>query len=67
MQRGFLPDFDDRTGGEPGFWVAGEPKRNPRTKRVIVRTDAMYAVVAYRCSGCGYVELYAPQQIGTDA
>ena len=64
MIEGFLPDFDDRTGSEPSVWVMGQPERHHTTRRVTVRSDSMYAVVAYRCAGCGYLEFFAPRQVG---
>jgi hypothetical protein len=63
MLPGFLLDFDDRTGSEPGLWVAGYPERHPRTGHIIVPSNALYQVVAHRCTACGYVELYAQQKL----
>lgn len=63
MLPGFLLDFDDRTGSEPGLWVAGHPERHPQTGHIIVPSNALYQVVAYRCAACGYVELYAQQKL----
>ncbi len=34
MEQGFIPDFDDRTGGEPQYWVRGWPARNVQTGQI---------------------------------
>jgi hypothetical protein len=59
MEHGFIPDFDDRTGAEPQFWVRGSPERNPQTGTVQVRDHNLIPLTAYRCPHCGLIQLYA--------
>lgn len=59
MEVGFLPDFDDRTGSDPQYWVRGEPNRNPHTGRIQIRSHDAFPLTAYRCPLCGMVLLYA--------
>src|SRR4051812_44145439 len=47
MEHGFIPDFDDRTGGEPQFWVRGSPERHPQTGNVQVRDHNLIPLTAY--------------------
>ncbi len=43
----------------PPFWVAGPPERSMWTGSK-VRGKETHPFVAYRCTRCGFVELWAP-------
>ncbi len=58
MVQGFVADYTSGVAALVASWHAGQPKKKlvghtkaPRAKGVPMR--------AYRCQGCGFVELYA--------
>ena len=58
MEEGFIPDFGHYQYVRPLRWVEGKPERSFWTgTKVGDRREAN--VSAYRCTACGYVELYA--------
>ena len=60
MEEGFVPDFAHSTI-LIGSWHAGKPK-----KSFLRRTDVSFKdgipIGAFRCSKCGFLELYADQR-----
>lgn len=58
MDQGFVLDNSDR---EVGQWAAGAPLKSfwLRTK---LPDEELVPIGTYRCSSCGYLELYARQE-----
>ena len=58
MVAGFLPDFAPYNNALISSWYEGQPEKSiwwgHKTKGV-----RAYPLVAFRCSACGFVELYA--------
>jgi len=59
MEPGFLLDHSHHAFGKPGVWVEGEPERSLWFG---VKTGGRprFTVAAFRCPGCGSLELFAP-------
>lgn len=57
MEAGFIPDF---TYGTilPSSWVEGVPEKNWRGL-IKTRDRRNIAITAERCTGCGFLEMYA--------
>ena len=65
MDRGFIPDeYQDRN--EVTVWVQGQPERSLETGTVDLSGTRMWHVVTYRCTGCGYLESYARDELQGD-
>ncbi|MCP5101426.1 MAG: hypothetical protein GY943_38255 [Chloroflexi bacterium] len=60
MEAGFLID-SIKKWFVPLKWMRGAPKIKPILKHQYDR--GVYRVKAYRCSACGYLELYAKNNI----
>src|SRR5215216_2526677 len=62
MDRGFIPDeYHDRN--EVTVWVQGRPERSLETGAVVLSGTRMWQVVTYRCTGCGYLESFARDEL----
>jgi hypothetical protein len=61
MQEGFLPDFGDGAIARPGVWARGRPAKGWLVGLFgqRMRRSEQVPITAYRCSACGYVEIYA--------
>jgi hypothetical protein len=62
MVRGFIPD-EYRDRNEVTVWVQGQPERSMETGTVVLSGTRMWHVETYRCSGCGYLESYARDEL----
>ncbi len=62
MEHGFIPD-EYRAHNEVTVWVAGQPERSLETGSVVLSGAQMWQVVTYRCTGCGYLESFARDQL----
>ena len=62
MERGFIPD-EYRDHNEVTVWVQGLPERSPETGWVVLSGTRMWQVVTYRCTGCGYLESFARDEL----
>jgi hypothetical protein len=62
MVRGYLLD---RTHGGfgVGTWLEGAPVRTSFPDFVRLRLERSIPIVSYRCTGCGYLELYARPEL----
>jgi hypothetical protein len=62
MVRGYLLD---RTYGSYGMgtWIEGPPERSSSSDLVRPRLERSIPIVSYRCTGCGYLELYARPEL----
>jgi hypothetical protein len=62
MVRGYLLD---RTHGGFGMgtWLEGPPARSDSFGMVRPRLERSIPIVSYRCTGCGYLELYARPEL----
>ena len=59
MQEGFI--LDTTYGGQlVSRWVAGKPEPSFWTGTKISDKD-QHKIQSYRCTGCGYLESYAPE------
>ena len=60
MNRGFVIDNTEGPGRRVSEWAAGAPRKSfwLGTK---LPDEALVPIGAYRCSSCGYLELYARQ------
>ena len=58
MERGHIPDVGH---GQVvlSSWAPGEPVRQRFFGGIKYRSKAVLPITAYRCTGCGYIELYA--------
>ena len=56
MEAGYLPDAG-YSAQEIGRWASGSPKKNLWSKTKIAKETV--PICAFRCTGCGFVELYA--------
>jgi Domain of unknown function (DUF6487) len=63
MVLGFVPDFSEG-GVLVGHWYEGRPKRSVWTgiKGLRASREKALPIGAFRCSGCGFVELYSGPQ-----
>jgi hypothetical protein len=63
MQEGFLPDFGDGAiAHRQGIWVEGKPvlgRLGGLFSGLRLRGRAQLPISAFRCTSCGYVEIYA--------
>jgi len=59
MERGFLPDRADSGQTHPASWVAGDPVPRRFIGGVKFSSKESLPVTAYRCTKCGFLELYA--------
>ncbi len=57
MEEGFIADHMDSTKMQ-SEWVTGAPEPSFWTG-LKIKGKRRYRVVAYRCTGCGYLESYA--------
>ena len=69
MEPGFLVDGVDRAAYRQAQWAAGPPESRDDTflgMKVFeewalkIKDEHLKPVVTYRCSGCGFLESYAP-------
>lgn len=58
MARGHIPDMAHGQVLEAG-WAPGLPEPRRFIGGIKYDADALVPLHAYRCAGCGYVELYA--------
>lgn len=58
MEVGFVPDRN-YSGTEFLTWFPGVPAAGTAEAKV---DGKRYALMSYRCTGCGFVEFYAPKQ-----
>lgn len=56
MVAGVMIDYR-RARAQPSEWTAGRLETSVWTSSV--KNDARYEVLAYRCTGCGLLKLYA--------
>jgi hypothetical protein len=62
MVRGYL--LDRAYGGfGMGTWLEGPPVRSGLFDSVSPRLERSIPIVSYRCTGCGYLELYARPEL----
>lgn len=59
MEEGFLVDRGDANAEGAGFWMSGVPVK--RWWGMSTKGKRKYQLVAYRCSRCGFVKLWAPE------
>ena len=62
MQAGFIADFGHGGTVKPSDWVVGRPQRS-FWFGTRVRDRQRFRVTAYRCGQCGYLELYARDEV----
>jgi hypothetical protein len=62
MERGFIPD-EYRDRNEITVWVQGQPERSSENGTVVLAGTRMWQVVTYRCTGCGYLESFARDEL----
>ena len=60
MNRGFVIDNTEGGGRRVTQWAAGPPRKSFWLGTKLPDED-LVPIGAYRCSSCGYVELYARQ------
>jgi len=58
MERGHIPDFAHSFVLE-SRWAPGDPQQRRFIGGIKWKDDAQIRLSAYRCAGCGFVELYA--------
>jgi hypothetical protein len=58
MEEGFIVEEWDRFYRKVSTWVQGRPEKSFMTG-VRVGGKKMYETTAFRCTGCGYLEIYA--------
>jgi hypothetical protein len=59
MERGHIPDVGHGRVYHTG-WSRGEPEQQRFFGGIKFRPKEQVLLTAFRCPGCGYVELYAP-------
>jgi hypothetical protein len=59
MDRGHLPDAAAGGQIQIGAWAPGDPEPRRFVGGIKYHADRVIPLAAYRCSACGYVELYA--------
>ena len=59
MERGHIPD-KTRNQVNPAAWAPGAPERQRFFGGIRFSSKEQLPLSAFRCPGCGYVELYAP-------
>jgi hypothetical protein len=62
MVRGYLPDRT-HAGFGVGTWLEGPPVRSDLSDMVRLRLECSIPIVSYRCTGCGYLALYARPEL----
>jgi predicted nucleic-acid-binding Zn-ribbon protein len=60
MERGHIPDVGHGGQVYQTGWSQGEPERQRFFGGIKFRKKEQLPLSAFRCPGCGYVELYAP-------
>ena len=58
MERGHIPDTS-QGGAVESSWAPGEAEARRFVGGIKYQQDELIPLIAYRCSPCGYVELYA--------
>jgi hypothetical protein len=58
MEEGFVPDVGGGGKRMVSKWISGKPEKS-FWKGLKVKDRSVLTCVAYRCQGCGLVELYA--------
>jgi hypothetical protein len=58
MELGFILDHKDYASRVAAQWQPGEPQKS-FWRGVTSKDSPAYEITAYRCAGCGYLELYA--------
>jgi hypothetical protein len=58
MQGGFILDHTGHSSNVVAQWQPGEPQRSFWVG-VQTKDSQQYAIKAYRCKACGYLESYA--------
>lgn len=66
MDRGFILDAGNQNIPRVSRWVAGAPEKS-FWSGLKLRERAVYSILTYRCSRCGYLESYAPADGSADA
>lgn len=60
MERGFLPEYVHARAARPSIWVRGRPQGSLWFG---IKVPPNYlTIITYRCTGCGYLESYAPDR-----
>lgn len=59
MQEGFIPDAISTISYKPVVWVSDKRETSPWTG-VRMTGKQQKLIKAFRCTGCGYLEMYAP-------
>jgi len=59
MERGHIPDIAEGHVVQTA-WARGDPERRRFVGGIKVNTKEQLPVTAFRCTGCGYLELFAP-------
>ena len=64
MSQGFIPDYT--YGGQAvGSWYAGAPEKSFWLGTKVAPQGGGIPIGAYRCIGCGYLELYADESFAS--
>jgi hypothetical protein len=58
MEYGFIPE-QNQGRRDILVWINGNAERSRWNNSVRVTDRSMWAIRSYRCTSCGYVELYA--------
>jgi hypothetical protein len=59
MERGHVPDVGHGGSVALASWAAGPPQRSRFFGNIKLRKNEQLPLSAFRCPGCGYIELYA--------
>jgi hypothetical protein len=59
MIQGFLMDRGHYNAIQVGSWIEGAPKKSFWGNLKLPSKDKLIPIGAFRCSSCGYVELYS--------
>ncbi len=63
MQEGFIPEYGENIDHprRVSMWIEGKPESS-FWMRIKVYGRAVFAIVAYRCGSCGFLEFYATEE-----
>jgi hypothetical protein len=60
MEEGFIPD-ECKGGPVAATWASGKPERRGVLLGGVTGDGKQFLCIrSFRCTGCGYIELYAP-------
>lgn len=59
MDRGYVPDALDHASVVLAKWTPGVPEERRFLGGIKMHEEGGIPLTAYRCPGCGFVELYA--------